>query len=320
MPRLRTLVPAAIALCAAAAAAFWVVTEPAGGLAVTLPPHTPSLDNGRTMFNAGGCASCHATPNSDPDKVDRTRLGGGLALTSPFGTFYVPNISPDPNDGIGRWSEAGFIGALWNGVGWDGADPPFHLFPALPYTSYRNMALDDVRDLFVYLKTLPPVQGKVRGHALKFPFNIRRLIGLWKLLFLRGGPYVADPSFTAQWNRGAYLVNGPGHCAECHSPRNFLGAVIDSERFAGGPAVDGHGWVPNITPVGLRQGATVWSEKDIASFLGDGMMASGDFAGGTMAEVIRGTALLSADDRAAMAAYIAALPPVQGPTPPPRQR
>jgi mono/diheme cytochrome c family protein len=181
------------------------------------------------------------------------------------------------------------------------------------------MQLDDVRDLFAYLKTLPPVPGRVRRHDLSFPFNERRLVGGWKLLFLHGGPFVPDPSKSAQWNRGAYLVNGPGHCAECHSPRDVLGGIVAGERFAGGPAPDGSGFVPNITPVGLKRADEVWSEKDIANFLGDGMMPSGDFAGSTMADVIRNTSLLSADDRAAMAAYIVTLPPVQGPTAPPRK-
>jgi mono/diheme cytochrome c family protein len=227
----------------------------------------------------------------------------------------VPNISPDPADGIGSWSEADFVSALWNGTSPAG----HHLYPALPYTSYRHMELADVRDLFAYLKTLPPVPGRARRHDLAFSFNIRRLVGIWKLLFLHGGPFVPDASKSAQWNRGAYLVNGPGHCAECRSPRNFLGAIVESERFAGGPTADGKGFVPNITPLGLRHWSKediAWSEKDIASFLDDGMNPAGDFAGGAMAETIRNTALLGAADRAAIAAYIAALPPRPGPKPP----
>jgi mono/diheme cytochrome c family protein len=296
--------------------AFWILTLPAVVSASALPSYTPNLDNGRTMFDIGGCTSCHAVPNSNPDKVDHTRLGGGLALKSPFGTFYVPNISSDPKDGIGNWSEANFVTALWKGT----SEHDNNLYPAFPYTSYQHMQLNDVRDLFAYLKTLPPVRGRVRRHDLAFPFNERRLLGGWKLLFLHGGPFASDPSKSAQWNRGAYLVNGPGHCAECHSPRNALGGIIDSERFAGGPTPDGAGWVPNITPVGLQQGDIVWSEKDIASFLGDGMTPSGDFAGGGMADVIRNTSLLGHDDRAAIADYIAALPPVQGPAPPPKKQ
>jgi mono/diheme cytochrome c family protein len=314
-PRLRTVALVGAICAIVGLAAFWIVTLPAVVSAAALPPYQPNLGNGETMFTIGGCSSCHATPDKDPKKVDRTRLGGGLGLKSPFGTFYVPNISPDPKDGTGNWSEANFVTALWKGTSERGTN----LFPAFPYTSYQHMRLDDVRDLFAYLKTLPPVPGKVRRHDLNFPFNVRRLVGGWKLFFLHGGPFVSDPSQSAQWNRGAYLVNGPGHCAECHSPRNFLGGIIESERFAGGPAPDGKGWVPNITPAGLQRGDDVWKEKDIASFLDGGMMPSGDFAGGAMAEVISNTSLLSPDDRAAIAAYVASLPPTQGPTPPPKK-
>jgi mono/diheme cytochrome c family protein len=315
MPALRTLVLVAALGIIVGLAAFWILTLPEVVPASALPPYAANVDNGRTMFAIGGCASCHAVPNKDPDKVDRTRLGGGLPLKSPFGTFYAPNISPDPKDGIGSWNEANFVTALWKGT----SERDTNLYPAFPYTSYQHMRLNDVRDLFAYLKTLPAVPGRARRHDLAFPFNDRRLLGGWKLLFLHGGPFVSDPAQSAQWNRGAYLVSGPGHCAECHSPRNVLGGIIESERFAGGPAVDGDGWVPNITPVGLRQGENVWSEKDIASFLDDGMTPSGDFAGGAMAEVIRNTSLLGADDRAAIAAYIASLPPVQGPPRPPKK-
>jgi mono/diheme cytochrome c family protein len=271
------------------------------------------------MFNAGGCASCHATPAGDPDKVDRTRLGGGLALKSPFGTFYVPNISPDPSDGIGEWSEANFVTALWKGTSPWGKN----LFPVFPYTSYQNMALADMRDLFAYLKTLPPLTGRVRRHDLMFPFNLRRLVGVWKLLFLHDATFAPDPSQSAQWNRGAYLVNGPGHCAECHSPRNFLGAIVENQRFAGGPSPDGKSFVPNITPVGLQHWSKddiAWSQSDIATFLESGMDPSGDYAGDVMAEVIRNISLLDTADRAAIAAYIVSLPPRQGPKPPPKKK
>ncbi|MGH6672037.1 MAG: c-type cytochrome [Xanthobacteraceae bacterium] len=309
----------AVLVVAGCLAAFWVLTIPATVPASALPAYTPNVANGKTIFNAGGCASCHAVPNKDPDKVDRTRLGGGLALPCPFGTFYAPNISPDPTDGIGRWSEADFVSALWDGTAPGGR----HLYPAFPYTSFRHMKLNDVRDLFAYLKTLPPVPGRVRRPDLAFPFNVRRLVGLWKLLFLHGGPFVPDPSKSAQWNRGAYLVNGQAHCAECHSPRNFLGAIIESERFAGGPTPDGKDWAPNITPAGLQHGDNAkdpWSQSDIASLLSDGMTPDGDFVGGEMAEVIRNTSLLSRDDREAIAAYIVSLPARQGPTPPPRKQ
>jgi mono/diheme cytochrome c family protein len=264
------------------------------------------------MFDVGGCASCHATPNNNAKKIDYTRLGGGLALSSPFGTFFVPNISPDAADGIGAWSEADFVTALWKGTSRRGR----HLFPAFPYTSYQHMTLTDARDLFAYLKTLPAVSGRPRRHDLAFPFNVRRLVGLWKLLFFHGGPFAPDPTKSAQLNRGAYLVNGPGHCAECHSPRNFLGAIVGSQRFAGGPAPDGKGWVPNITAAGLQHQDPPWSASDVATFLADGMTPSGDYAGGAMVDVLRNLEQIDAADREAMAAYVYSLPAREGPKPP----
>ncbi|SED00688.1 Cytochrome c, mono-and diheme variants [Rhizobiales bacterium GAS191] len=283
---------------------FWVLTAPQTIAASTLGPHQIDLANGKSMFEAGGCASCHATPG----QADRTQLGGGLALHSPFGTFYVPNISPELQDGIGSWTEAQFVTALNKGTSPDGR----HYYPALPYTSYQEIKIDDLRDLFAYIKTLPPIQGKVRGHDLPFPFTIRRGIGLWKLLFLDGKSFEPDPSKGAAWNRGAYLANGPGHCAECHSPRNILGAVIASQRFAGGPNPDGRGFVPNITQLALKG----WSEQDIADLLETGQTPDGDFVGSSMNEEVRGTRQLSPDDRAAIATYIKSLQPVEGPKPP----
>jgi mono/diheme cytochrome c family protein len=267
----------------------------------TLPAYRPNLANGAMTFNAGGCSSCHAVP----DQPDRTRLGGGLAIASPFGTFYAPNISPDTNDGIGRWTEAQFVTAVTRGTAPDGT----HYFPAFPYTSYQHAGLEDVRDLFAYLKTLPAIAGKVRDHDLPFPFNIRRNIGIWKWLFMDTKPFVPDATRSAQWNRGAYLVNGLGHCAECHSPRNFLGGILGAQRFAGGPNPEGEGWVPNITQKGLAE----WSAKDVAGFLETGEMPDGDSAGGSMVRVIKNTSQLSPQDRAAIADYVKSLPPVEGP-------
>jgi mono/diheme cytochrome c family protein len=282
-------------------AAFWFLTIPATVPASALGAYTPDLANGKTMFHAGGCSSCHATPEQD----DKTRLGGGLALKSPFGTFYVPNISADPKDGIGEWSEAQFVTAMSNGTSPDGR----HYYPAFPFTSYQRMRTADVRDLFAYLKTLPAVQGTVRDHDLPFPFNIRRTLGMWKLLFLDGKPFQPDNGKTAQWNRGAYLANGPGHCAECHSPRNLLGGIVETQRYAGGPNPEGEGWIPNITQKALGD----YSEKDIAWLLETGSTPDGDSVGGQMASVVRNTGQLPAEDRAAMAHYVKSLPPVEGP-------
>jgi mono/diheme cytochrome c family protein len=297
---LRRLFLAAVLAAAAGFAVFWWLTNPPMALAVS-EPYAPNLANGLTTFNAGGCSSCHAVP----DQPDRTRLGGGLAIPSPFGTFYAPNISPDQSDGIGRWSEADFITAVTKGISPAGT----HYFPAFPYTTYQHAKLTDLRDLFAYLKTLPPVSGKAPDHQVPFPFNIRRNIGIWKLLFLDGKPFTPDPARSAEWNRGAYLVNSLGHCAECHSPRNVLGGIIESQRFAGGPNPEGKGWVPNITQKGIDD----WSEKDIAYFLETGQTPDGDSIGGSMGRVIKNTSLLSADDRAAMAVYLKSLPAVEGP-------
>lgn len=297
------------AICAVIGfAAFWFLTIPATVPASALGAYTPNPANGRTMFYAGGCTSCHATPNQD----DKTRLGGGFGLKSPFGTFYVPNISPDPNDGIGGWSEAQFVTAMTKGTSPEGS----HYYPAFPYTSYQRVRIEDLRDLFAHVKTLPAVQGKVRDHDMTFPFNIRRPLGGWKLLFLDGEPFRPDPSQPAAWNRGAYLVNGPGHCAECHSPRNFMGGIVKAQRFAGGPNPEGEGWVPNITQQGLKD----WSAKDIEYMLETGNTPEGDSVGGQMAAVVRNTSQLPAEDRAAIAAYVKSLPPVEGPKRPPKKK
>ncbi len=302
---LRRLLLALIILVAVAFAVYWWLTIPSP--AIALAAHTPDLANGKEIFNAGGCASCHAVPKQD----DRLRLGGGLPIKSPFGTFYAPNISPDPTDGIGRWSEADFVHAVTRGVSPDGT----HYFPAFPYTTYAHAKLTDVQDLFAYLKTLPPVSGRSREHDVPFPFNIRRDIGIWKLLFFDDEPFVPDPARSAQWNRGAYLVNAFGHCAECHSPRNALGGIISAQRFAGGPDPEGHGFVPNITQKGLSD----WSESDLSYFLETGQTPDGDSAGGSMVAVIRNTSQLSKDDRAAIVNYIKSLPPVEGPPKPPKK-
>jgi mono/diheme cytochrome c family protein len=292
------VIAAVIGLCA-----FWVITIPVTIPASALAPRTPNLENGKTMFYIGGCASCHATPGQD----DKTKLGGGFGLKSPFGTFHTPNISPDPNQGIGKWTEADFVTAMVKGTSPDGR----HYFPAFPYTSYQRIGTGDLRDLFAYLKTLPAVQDESKPHDVPFPFNIRRTLGGWKFLFLDGKPFEGDPTKDVAWNRGAYLVNGPGHCAECHSPRNILGGIIASQRFAGGPAPDGDGFVPNITQKGLSM-----SHEQVVKLLETGETPDGDTVGGEMGKVVANTEKLSAEDRAAIATYIKSLPPVDGPKPP----
>jgi mono/diheme cytochrome c family protein len=293
----------ALAAAVTGLAVFLIVTVPAIIPGSALPAYSPDVGNGQMVFNAGGCSACHAAAGQD-----RTMLGGGLAIPSPFGTFYAPNISPDANDGIGGWSEADFVTALKRGTSPAGT----HYFPAFPYGSYQRVGIEDIRDLFAYIKTLPPVPGRIRDHDLSFPFNVRRLVGGWKFLFLDRQPLSPDAARSAEWNRSAYLVNGLGHCAECHSPRNFLGGIVASQRFAGGPNPEGEGWVPNITQKGLRS----WSEKDVASFLATGELPDGDSAGGSMVRVIKNISQLGDNDRAAMAVYIKSLPPVDGPPSP----
>lgn len=298
--KLMALAGAAIVL---GLAAFWFLTIPKTVAVAALGAHAPDLANGRVIFIAGGCSSCHAVPKLQ----EPTRLGGGLALHSHFGTFYAPNISPDPKDGIGAWSEAQFVTALQKGTSPSGE----HYYPAFPYTSYQRITIEDLRDLFGYLKTLPQVAGRVRDHDLPFPFTVRRALGLWKFLFLDGEPFKPDASKSANWNRGAYLVNGPGHCAECHTPRNIFGAMVSSRRFAGGPSPDGQGGVPNITEFKLND----WSVSDIAETLATGMTPDADRVGGGMVEVVRNLSQLSAADRTAMATYIKSLPAIESRAP-----
>jgi mono/diheme cytochrome c family protein len=303
--RFRNIVILLLVLAFAGAAVFYVLTIPTYAVKGPLPARTADLANGEAMFHAGGCASCHATPKQE----DHRRLGGGLALATPFGTFKVPNISSDAKYGIGAWTEEDFANAVLRGVGRNGE----HLYPAFPYTSYQRMALADVRDLFAFLKTLPAETTPSEPHQLPFPFNVRRGLGLWKLLYLDGKTFTPDPAKSTELNRGAYLVEGLGHCAECHSPRDAFGGIVAARRFAGGPDAEGKGWVPNITP--HADGLAEWSAKDIAYLLESGFNRDNDVVGSTMADVVLNTAKLSAADRAAMAAYLKSLPPRAGKAP-----
>jgi mono/diheme cytochrome c family protein len=282
---------------------FWFLTDPGlqrAGLE-PVPAGEPDLANGRTLFFAGDCTSCHLSPN----QTDRTRLGGGKPLPSPFGTFYPPNISLHA-DGIGGWSVEQFVRAMRGGVSPDGR----HYYPAFPYTAYQRMRAADLRDLFAYLKTLPAVPGRAPDHTLPFPFNVRRGLGLWKLAVLDGKVFEPDPAKTASWNRGAYLVEGAAHCAECHSPRNAVGIIPADRRYAGGPNPEGKGWVPNLTPD--KTGLADWSKGDIAEVLSSGLTPEGDSVGSNMTEVVRNTSQLAEADRDAIAEYVKSLPPRVG--------
>jgi mono/diheme cytochrome c family protein len=286
-------------LTVATAALAWWITEPRPAFAeadAASFEQGGDLARGKDVFDAGDCASCHASPG----QPDRRRLGGGLALASPFGTFFPPNISPDPNDGIGRWRTIDLANALMSGVSTRGE----HLYPALPYTSYAHMRVEDVKDLMAYLRTLPAVPEQAPAHNLPFPFTIRRLVGLWKLLYLDRNPIRPDPARDEAWNRGQYLVEALGHCAECHSGRNMLGAIKSSSRFAGGQDQEGVGFVPNITPAGIGD----WSSEEIVEVFTTGHTPRLRSVGSSMADVVTDTAALKLSDRQAIAVYIRSLP------------
>jgi mono/diheme cytochrome c family protein len=287
-------------LLIAGAGLGWILTEPHPAFREA---EAARLDQGgdagrgKLIFDAGDCASCHASPG----QPDRLRLGGGLALASPFGTFHPPNISSDPRDGIGRWRTIDLANALTSGVSPGGQ----HYYPALPYTSYVHMRLEDVQDLMAYLRTLQPVQGHAPPHDLPFPLTIRRFIGVWKLLYLDRSPLRTDPSHDAMWNRGRYLVEAPGHCAECHSARNILNAIKPATRLAGGYDQSGVGYVPNITPAGIGE----WSRADVVKALTTGQTPEFRQLGSSMADVVTDLAMLPQGDREAIAEYLRALPP-----------
>ncbi|RVC63434.1 cytochrome c [Mesorhizobium sp.] len=259
--------------------------------------------HGELVFAAGDCASCHATPGQS----DRLKLGGGMALASPFGTFRPPNISPDPVDGIGAWTVTDLANALLGGV----SPERQHYYPSFPYTSFTSMTAEDVRDLHAYLRTLPKVSGRAPPHDPAILFGIRRSMGIWKMMFFRQGTTSARLDGDPVHDRGAYLVESVSHCAECHSTRNAFGAIKSDTRFAGGIDPQGTGFVPNITQ--HRLGG--WTENDIATMLKTGETPSHGRVGSSMADVVTNTAMLPDSDRHAIARYIKRLPPIATPRP-----
>ena len=285
-------------------AAFWL-TRPLALSASDLPEHTPDAEAGESMFWAGCCASCHASP-VDGRRArgdNKLRLGGGLELDTPFGLFRVPNISPH-SDGIGNWSMLEFVNAMQRGVAPDGR----HYYPSFPYTSYARMRIEDVIDLKAYIDTLPAVAGRIQDHSLRFPFSVRRGIGFWKRLYLDGQP-VIDVGADEELRLGRYLVEGPGHCGECHTPRNQLGGMKMEQWLAGAPNLDGAGRVPNITPAAKEIGD--WSLPSIAYYLQSGLTPDFDTVGGSMVAVQENLSMLGDADRQAIAAYLKAVPPVE---------
>ena len=258
-------------------------------------PATDSLfeadaSNGALVFAAAGCASCHGAEGTEA-------LAGGKSFVSDFGTFYAPNISTDVTHGIGGWSVYELANAMMAGVSPNGA----HYFPAFPYTAYAKMTPQDAVDLVAHLRTLPADATPSRDHDVGFPFNIRRSVGGWKMLFASDEWEVADVA-TPELERGRYLVEALGHCAECHTPRNALGALQSEKWMRGAPNPSGEGSIPSIHPDDLG-----WSAQDIAIYLDSGFTPEFDTAGGSMVDVIDNTAKLTDEDRAAIAAYLIAL-------------
>ncbi|MBI5442292.1 MAG: c-type cytochrome [Deltaproteobacteria bacterium] len=260
------------------------------------------MRRGQYVFQAAGCLGCH----TDVEHKG-TPLAGGRALKTPFGTFYGPNITPDPQHGLGRWSEEDFRRALRKGVSPQGSN----YFPAFPYPAFTGMTDADVGDLWAYLRSLAPVAAQNRKHDLKFPYSWRPVVRFWKILYFRSGPLEPDPGLNPRLNRGRYIVRAVSHCGECHTPRNSLGGFEKGMFLAGNPVGPGGEVVPNITP-DKKTGIGKWSEGDLVDVLKTGMMPDGDFAGGAMGEVVKNsTSRLTDADRLAVAAFVRSVPPVE---------
>lgn len=276
----------------------------AAAVSVTEAAAEPASLRGQYLFAAGGCAGCH-TPKADREAG--ILAAGGRALKTPFGTFYSPNITPDPDTGIGRWTEADFRRALHDGRAPDGSA----YFPAFPFTSYTAMTDADAADLWAYVKTLPAVARANRPHDVAPPFGWRVSARIWQWMFFTPGRFTPDPSRSTVENRGAYLVDVLGHCGECHTPRDQLGVLDRTRPFAGTDA-DAHGEaVPNLTP-DKDTGIGKWSDGDVNSLFTMGMLPDTDFVGSGMAEVVeRTTSRWTPADRTAAIAYLRSLKPIR---------
>ena len=299
---MRRILLALIALAVAGGIGFWALSAPALLTEADLPDHQADPTHGKYMFHAAGCSSCHAAPKAKDE--EKLKLVGGLEFRTPFGVFVAPNISPHAEDGIGGWSELEFVNAVARGVSPQGA----HYYPAFPYMSYQRMTLTDILDLKAYMDTLPAIAGRAPGHDLPLPFRLRRGLGLWKLAFMDYAPFAPDPEQSDAVNRGAYLVTGPGHCGECHTPRDPLGGPLQDMAFAGAPEPDGDKTVPNITPHG--DGIEGWSVADITAALRTGLLPEFESFGGSMIAVQENMAELTDEDHEAIALYLLSLPPL----------
>ena len=261
------------------------------------------MANGQLLYNAAGCRSCHQ-PSPELKDVDAALPAGGAPLRTPAGTLHPLNLTPDPQTGLGGWSDIQFVNAVMRGISPEGD----HLIPALPYTSYAHMKVEDVLDIRAYLATLPPVKSPERAAEIPAPALLRRGVGLWKRIGLDTTPWAPEPAQSASWNRGAYLVNGPGHCAECHTPRTIFMTLDTSRAFEGGPHPEGTGRVPSLR--GLIERGRYTDAKDIASALQFGEMLGYDkISCGGMCHVQRNISQLPEADIQAIGKYLASLKP-----------
>ena len=258
------------------------------------PPVDGDVARGSYVARVAGCIACH----TDADGGGAF-LAGGAAIETAFGTFYAPNITPHPQDGLGGWDLSDFMAAMTAGKAPDGR----HYFPVFPYAEYTRMTDQDIVDLWAAMQTVPPAPGRPPTHDIDQPFANRTLLAAWNTLFLESGMYEPDPNRTDSWNRGAYIVTGPGHCVACHTPRNVLGARIEERSLAGtrdGPEGDR---VPPITGPALRSAG--WTTEDIVFALRFGLTPDGDSMGGSMGHVISdSTSWLSDSDLEAIAEYL----------------
>ena len=299
---LKKLLTAAIFLGFIGFGIFWWLTAPNTLSAATLAG-LPDGDakTGEQVFWAGGCASCHSAPKATGDA--KLVLAGGHEFPTPFGTFRAPNLSPDPEQGIGSWSKADFANAMKRGISPKGE----HYYPAFPFTTYARMTDKDVADLWAFMQTLPKSSNVVATHDVGFPFNIRRGLGMWKLLYLNDRPVLPvndDPVLA----RGQYLVEALAHCGECHTPRNPIGGMDTSRWLAGAVSPDGKERIPNITP--HKDGIGSWSEKDIAYSLETGFTPDFDSFGSNMADVVENMTKLPKSDLEAITTYLKKVEPV----------
>jgi len=264
-----------------------------------------ALARGEAVLRAAGGCTCHT--DYPGEKAAAPPLAGGRALETPFGVYYSTNLTPDRETGLGAWSEEDFVRAMTEGVAPDGS----HYFPVFPYPSFASMTRQDLSDLWAWLRARPAVRRERRAPEAFAPFRLRIGVAGWKLLNFSPRPFAPDPERSAAWNRGAYLVNGPAHCGECHTPRTLTGGLDRSRWLAGSRDGPEGELAPNITP-DRRTGIGDWSAVDLAWYLETGIKPDGDDTQGLMAEVIEhGFAHLPDSDRDAIATYLLSLPPIE---------